>query len=138
MDNNSQGIEKNQIGQDIEKLKKEITESKLIPEIKNYSEKDLIKQNIGQKLYPQGKSEAPIQKVQTAPAEDDKYLPDYLKNSERAIKDQVEKLLEITIRTGLEKGINEARKMPPFIMDAYHDALVDKLHEELIKRKMIN
>jgi len=130
-------MEQNQISQDIEKLGQEISEKKLNPEIKNYSERDLISQHIGQKLYPQGKVVSPTQKPKAEAAEDDKYLPDYLKNSDINIKNQVEKLLEDTIRNGLASGINEAQKMPPFILDAYHDALVDKLHEELRKRGMI-
>lgn len=138
MDNDFQKTEQSQISQDIEKLGKEIAEKKFTPEIKNYSERDLIKQSIGQKLYPsvrqaQDKQAAPQRQI----SDDDKYLPDYLKNSAQEIKNSVKKLLENTIKHGLEKGISEARKMPPFIMDAYHDALVDKLHEELKRRKMI-
>lgn len=137
MDNNFQKIEQTQISQDIEKLGKEISDQKVNPEIKNYSERDLISQSIGQKLYPQGKIPITDQKTQPVPVEDDKYLPDYLKSSDQGTKNAVEKLLEDTIRNGLASGINEARKMPPFILDAYHDALIDKLHEELKKRGMI-
>ncbi|MBI5401509.1 hypothetical protein HZB05_01640 [Candidatus Wolfebacteria bacterium] len=128
----NQKIEQNAINQDVEKLGKEIQEKREQPEIKtqNYSEKDLIKQSIKPMVYPQPK--APT--VVPAPQVEDRYLPDYLKNAPNEVKAQVEKLLENTFKNGLEKGVSEARKAPPFVLDAYHDALTDKLHEELVKR----
>lgn len=145
MDNNFQkpanevnfGPNDSAFGKDVEKVGKEVAEKKEALETKHYSEKDLIKQHVGQMVYPQAKP-AP-QQVQKAPAtqDEDKFLPDYLKEADPEIKRQVERLLEITIRNGLEQGIKEAQKMPPFILDAYHDALIDKLHDELVKRKII-
>ena len=131
----NQKIEQNVISQDVEKLGKEIQEKREQPEIKtqNYSEKDLIKQSTKPMIYPQTKQ------MLTAPTPqaEDRYLPDYLKNAPNEVKIQVEKLLEYTFKNGLEKGIAEARKAPPFVLDAYHDALTDKLHEELVKRGLI-
>lgn len=120
-------------GKDIEKIGKEVAEKKFAPEVKQYSDQDLVKQAIKPMVYPQGKP-APSQ---AQSSEEDKFLPDYLKDATPQIKNQVEKLLEDTIRNGLASGINEAKKMPPFILDAYHDALTDKLHDELKKRGII-
>ena len=120
-------------GRDIEKIGKAVQEKKSSPETKTYSDHDFVKQAIRPMVYPQGQA-APSQAQQS---EEDKFLPDYLKSADPKIKNQVEKLLEDTIRNGLVSGINEARKMSPFILDAYHDALTDKLHEELKKRKII-
>ncbi|MEK7149800.1 MAG: hypothetical protein AAB757_02400 [Patescibacteria group bacterium] len=130
----NQKIEQNVISQDVEKLGKEIQEKREQPEIKtqNYSEKDLIKQSTKPMIYPQ-----PQTPTAAVPQAEDRFLPDYLKNAPNEVKVQVEKLLENTFKIGLEKGIAEARKAPPFILDAYHDALTDKLHEELVKRGLI-
>ncbi len=120
-------------GKDLEKIGKEVAEKKSTPEIKHYSDRDLVKQAIQPMAYPSGKP-APSREQSS---EEDKFLPDYLKEADPKIKNQVEKLLEDTVRNGLASGINEARKTSPFILDAYHDALIDKLHNELKKRKMI-
>ena len=37
----------------------------------------------------------------------------------------------------ITKAVNEARKYPPFVEDAFHDALIDKFLPELKKRGII-
>lgn len=44
-------------------------------------------------------------------------------------------LVNVAFEHGLVKAINEARIMKdPYILDAFHDLLVDKLYQELINR----
>lgn len=64
-------------------------------------------------------------------------LPKYADAQDPAIKNTVEHLVMLTLHKGLDEGINFARKEDPFILDLYHDALADTLHEELKKRKLI-
>ena len=50
---------------------------------------------------------------------------------------QIEKLLDLTFHEGVVKAIKEARKAPPFILDAFHDALVDKLYPLLQEKDLL-
>ncbi|MEI6479220.1 MAG: hypothetical protein WCO21_00085 [bacterium] len=63
-------------------------------------------------------------------------LPNYLFNSEisEEIKREVSKLIESVLSENIETAIKESKKHSPFVQDAFHDALVDKLMPELIKR----
>ncbi len=125
----------NIVEQDIERLSREIKERQLTVESKGVSERELVKQAI----YPLVKQQpAPaIQPTEPSLSTEERVLPDYLKDSSREIKLKVEQLIDLTFHHGIEKAASEARKFNPFILDAYHDALTDKLYEELKKRGLI-
>lgn len=63
-------------------------------------------------------------------------LPNYFFDSDIAdgIKREVTKLVETALSDNLETAIKESRKHSAFVQDAFHDALVDKLMPELVKR----
>lgn len=66
-------------------------------------------------------------------------LPAYLYDASadpRAVE-EVERLVRIVYADKIEKAIAEAKKHPPFVLDALHDALVDKFIPELKKRGML-
>lgn len=46
-------------------------------------------------------------------------------------------LLALTLENGLEKGIAEAKKADPFILDLYHDTLQETLLRELGERNLL-
>lgn len=122
---------------DIEKLSKEVAEKRNLPEYKELSEKELVKEHLRSIIKPPiTGGEKPVVKSQE-PSAVSEILPDYLKDSTAEIKLQVEKLVDLVFHQGLEKTVKEAKKTRPFILDAFHDALSDKLYEELKKRKMI-
>jgi hypothetical protein len=52
----------------------------------------------------------------------------------QAIQVEVEKLIDLVFHDSLERAVREAQKHPPFVEDAFHDALVDVLVPELKKR----
>jgi hypothetical protein len=54
-----------------------------------------------------------------------------------AAKLEVEDLIRLAFKDGIAKATHAAAKSNPFILDAFHDALAGKLHEELTKRKII-
>ncbi len=79
------------------------------------------------------------EKEERKPRTEDSTLPGYLQDGERnedAIK-KVEDLVGMVFEKGLEVALKEAGKQPPFIEDAFHDALVDKLLPELKKRGIV-
>ena len=59
---------------------------------------------------------------------------DYLDEQSRAI---VESLVEEVFTKGLEKTLKDLTIQEPFIIDAFHDVLTDKIHDELKKRGII-
>jgi hypothetical protein len=54
-------------------------------------------------------------------------LPDYLTGDHDAATHEVEQLLEVALRDDVEKALVLARDKTPFVEDAFHDALVDKV-----------
>jgi hypothetical protein len=115
---------------DIERLSREIAEKKNLPEYKNLPARELVKQT----LQPMIKLDftPPISKTA-----EETFLPDYLKELPAETKLQVAQLVDLTFHQGIEKVIARARRANPFILDAFHDALTDKLYEELKKRELI-
>lgn len=77
----------------------------------------------------------PASAVQAQPS--DSPLPDYAKDAPAEAKLEIEYLLDLAFHHGIDKANNEAKKSSPFIMDAFHDALVTKLYPELQKRGIV-
>lgn len=50
---------------------------------------------------------------------------------------RVNALIDLVPTKGLNKAIEMAKDQPPYILDAFHDALTDKLHDELKRQKLI-
>lgn len=133
-DINSQNIEHSALEADIERLSREIAEKRNLPETKELSERELVKQV----LHPLIKQ--PVSRpttVQPAAPVEESVLPQYLNDSPAEIKLQVEKLVDSVFHQGIEKTAKQARQASAFVLDAFHDALTDKLYEELKKRKLI-
>ena len=135
MDTNNQNFELNILEADIERLSKEIKEKRDLLENKGVSNKELLKQTLSPIVKQYG-SVQPVQ-LNVQPADDNKFLSDYLKDAPADVKIKVEKLIESAFRHGLTKAVGEAKNFDPFILDAFHDALTDKMYEELKKRGLI-
>ena len=121
--------------QDIERLGKEISEKRSSPEHKDLSERELVKKAI-EPLVKETPASAPSQTTQPSQS-DDSVLPGYLKDSPAEVKLEVEQLVDSVFHQGIGKAVKRAREAGYFILDAFHDALTDKLHDELKKRKLI-
>ncbi len=133
---NQQNFEHSVLEADIERLGKEIAEKRNLLEHKNLSERELIKKSLEPMIEL---AQPPNQQ----PTTDDQQqigiqvLPNYLKDSSLEIKFQVEKLIDSVFHRGIINAAKEAQKSGGFVLDAFHDALTDKLHEELKRRKLI-
>ncbi len=128
----------NTLEKDIERLSREVVEKKNLSEYKEISERELIKQVITP-LVLQTKSKVVelTDNSQNASNAEETVLPDYLKNSPAETKLQVEKLVESVFNDDLEKTMKKAVSSNAFVLDAFHDALTDKLYDELKTRKLI-
>lgn len=49
----------------------------------------------------------------------------------------VNHLVGLIASKGIKNAIAEAKKLDPFLLDAFHDALVDKLYDELANRGLV-
>lgn len=55
------------------------------------------------------------------------------------MQEKLQHLVDVAFERGLIEAIAAARKMhDPYILDAFHDALVDKLHDELVRRHQLD
>lgn len=124
------------IEKDIERLNKEIIEKRNLPEYKKVPEKELVRQALQPLIKQQVNYPIQTQKQPIIRSED-KILPDYLKDSPVELKLHVEKLLNLVFHQGIKKTVKEASRAGAFVLDALHDALTDKLYEELKNRGLI-
>ncbi len=120
---------------DIEKLNIEVERLKKTPEFQNASPRDVIKESIKQ-AFPTEVNYGGV-RTPTTDHDEDKLLPDYMKTEGDDIKDIVEHLIHIALTEGIGKSIKEARKYGSFVLDALHDALVDKVTPTLREQGVI-
>lgn len=115
---------------DIKRLAAEVQKNREKPEVHGLSDQEILRKSI-QSLG----SSQPATPLQAQPS--DSPLPDYAKDAPAEAKLEIEYLLDMALHHGIEKANNEAKKSIPFIMDAFHDALVTKLYPELQKRGIV-
>lgn len=72
-----------------------------------------------------------------ASSDEDALLPNYVKAAPAEVKLQVEQLLETAVQKGIVAAAEEAKNGDPYVLDAFHDALVEKLYPELQKRGIV-
>lgn len=118
-------------------LRKDFTE--VSKEVQQKVEKSA---EIGEVSGREAVSEALKPKVYSAPQSqarqaDEDNLPGYVKEASPEIKQKIEGLLTMVFRDGLDKAVKKLKSEPPFVVDAFHDALVDAFYEELKKRKIV-
>ena len=65
------------------------------------------------------------------------YLPNYIENASAETKLEIEYLVDLALRKGIDKAAEEASRSNPFVMDAFHDALTGKLYPEFQKRGLL-
>jgi hypothetical protein len=63
--------------------------------------------------------------------------PTYLDSLDPDSYERVMSLITAVQTDGIKKTIARAREESPYILDAFHDALVDKLYEELKRLKLV-
>jgi len=107
---------------------------------RNISEREIVKEAVQTFAEEVVKNETTTpQAVQLIPQTNSQSLPSYLQKEEgnENVKHIVETLIEEALSHDLEKAVRDAKKYSPFIEDAFHDALVDKLIPELKKRGIL-
>lgn len=129
--NFNEGLEESLI-----KLGQEVEKQKTVPEIRDLPEREIVKSSIKSMAAQAVVQESPpIQKVIPASG----FLPPYIQSGDVApeIEAEIKDLVKTALNENLEKAFVRAKKYPPFIEDAFHDALTGELLPELKKRGII-
>lgn len=111
-------------------------------------EKELVRQAIGEKISEalgQASSAAQVAAEPSAalpvssatPAPSAQSGPTYLDTLDDDTVRKINALVEQVFTLGLQKTIKTVVEEDPFVLDAFHDALVDKLYAELKKHKVV-
>ncbi len=61
----------------------------------------------------------------------------YIDDLDEVTAGKVNALIQQVFAQGIEKTLSAARAEDPYVMDAFHDALTDRLYDELKKRKQV-
>lgn len=116
---------------DIRRLAEEVKRHRENPETRSAGEVELLKRSI-QSIT----KTAPPSPAQPSPGRASP-LPDYAQSASPETKLEIEYLLDLAFREGIEKATAEAKKSNPFVLDAFHDALAGKLYPEFQKRGIL-
>ena len=115
---------------DIKRLAAEVQKHQENSETRHLGGRELIKKSV-QSLAPPPSPPSVSQQTSNSP------LPAYAENASAEGKLEIEYLLDMALHHGIEKANAQAQKSSPFVMDAFHDALVTKLYPELQKREIV-
>lgn len=111
----------------LQRLGREAEKILVQPEMRDFSKKEVLKESLKtlssvEKFSRQNES----QETSVKTAED--FLPKYLsQESGEAARTRINALIELALNDSIEGAIRKAKNDSPFIEDAFHDALVDKL-----------
>ena|SRR5581483_5985626 len=120
---------------DLHRLAAEIKTQRERPEMHNAAEQDLVKEAI--RAFPESKNQPQAAPAPQAPQHDAGPLPAYAAQAPAEVKLEIEYLLDIALKKGLGPALAESQKSPPFVQDAFHDALAGRLYPELQRRGIV-
>jgi hypothetical protein len=116
----------------------EVDVDKLAVEVKNYQEKNEVKNLDSREVIKKT-----VQQVTGTTSDDagskkdDNVLPDYADQASASVKLEVETLIQKALEHGIYSALGEAKNSSPFVLDAFHDALTGKLYDEFNKRGLL-
>lgn len=117
----------------LKRLGAEIERSRDDAAKKELPERELVKQSFralaARGVAPAPTAAQPAGDEEAIEAEHKKLLPDYVvpgKTDPEAIR-ETEELVEFAIHKDFMGALKRARSFPPFVEDAFHDALADKV-----------
>lgn len=113
---------------DIKRLANEVMRHREQPENLNTNDRELLKRSI--------KESRPSENAGSPPPSSSP-LPQYAKDAPAETKLEIEYLLDLALHEGVQKANNAARNSNPFVVDAFHDALTDKMYPELQRRGLL-
>lgn len=122
-------IEHNFLEADMRRLAAEVQKHRERPENRALSDEELIKKSLLTATLPP--HSPPPEPGTESP------LPSYAQDASPETKLEIEYLLDLAFHQGIEKATQAAQASNPFVLDAFHDALVGKLYSELQRRGIV-
>lgn len=127
---------------DMSRLASEISIQRERPEMQNAAEQELVKEAI--RAFPELKNQSQAAgalgtavPVPQSQSDANSPLPAYAQGAPAQTKLEIEYLLDIALKKGIGPALAQAQKSPPFVQDAFHDALAGRLYPELQKRGIV-
>jgi len=137
-DFSAEGFEKN-----IQHVEERVRAYKESPSFREAPEQEVVKKSF-QLEASLPSLRASQSSVMSGSAQDDEsgkqesFLPDYFLGGDLdGMREAIMRLAETALHGDLEKSLKDARKLSPYLEDAFHDALVDKIVPEMQRRGMI-
>ncbi len=137
MDNQKSSFEYTALESDMRRLAAEIESHRDRLEMKDASEKELLKEAIRAFPRPEHNIVSASASQSQAQTNAQSPLPNYAENAAPEVKLEIEYLIDLVFHHGLEKALSEGDKSPAFVRDVFHDALAGKLYPELQRRGII-
>lgn len=119
------------IEQDIERLHQEIKEKR-----GDMPEKEALHEAVRESIEAAQVSQTTASQPTAPSRQVSRILPTYVTQSPKEVQLAVEKLIAYAFEHGITKAVKEAKGQGPFFIDAFHDALTDKLYQEFQRRKL--
>lgn len=120
--------------EDIARLSREMSEKRVeMGNMEKVQEREIVKES----LRTMSSGVSPASQTARQPAAENNLFPAYLQSAPNDTKLSVERLLDLSLHKGIEAALREAKKGDPYILDAFHDALVERLYPELQKRGLV-
>ena len=127
-----------ELEQEIKELHEKLSLEGGRPERKETSEREIWRKIVREKYLPPQTSPMPEPATPERPLEagESAFLPHYLKDAPPDVKLKVEELIEIAWHEGnITKALEKATHEGLFFLNAFHDALADRLYEKLQEMK---
>lgn len=130
-----------QLEQQIAEKRSALEQEKAGPELP--SEKETLREVIGEKIQQSAPQYQPAPPVQSPPAKPKQDLSAQTDDTTLSyvlpeLKDKVQELVNLVFNKSLDEGIKEAAKSnDAALIDAFHDVLVDELYNTLLERKKL-
>lgn len=125
----------------LKRVHAEVVEQQTGQTAEQVDERELVRQSLEKiaSTVPIATADPAQQPVQPTATSEPSSLPTYLSDpsADPLAVQEVQRLVGIVYQDKIEKAISEAKRHPPFVLDALHDALVDKLVPEMKKRGML-
>ena len=122
----------------LDRLGRQIEGKLEVPEARPLPEREVVKQSVQEfaKTVPAPQKQ---DDGKTEEKEEKEIFPEYFNTAEvgKEVERAVKTLVATALQDDLEKAIQNSKQYPPFVEDAFHDALVDKLLPELKKRGIL-
>ena len=103
--------------------------------------RDAVREALKERVYTHTPTAASASSPNTlAPSpssQQSKILPRYLEDAPNDVKLKVEELVDTAYHKGIIEAVKMARKGGPLVLDGFHDALTDRVYEDLKKRGII-